>query len=347
MSFEILLAIAYASKRSIILQKDIFVDHITTLDMNTWISPWEIFNRDVVSKYFDICDINDFPELIGHEINQSDCLQNSYTGTLTNTDLIKIITPDKKEWPSIFLSECFHGNTPSEDRKDFLNFSFGRNLIDLNTPEKILHFEKSFFGHYWHSVYPGNKTERNNMKDIINVALDYDKKYYELANKPKERYNAIHIRRNDFITVRPNESSSSSNLEVLATALKSLFNNDIPLYIATDEKDKSVFSEIEKHYRVIYLEHLHSNLKPIESAIVEQIICSDAETFYGTYYSTYTKRINVMRGIKRKQVNDFIGINKLNNDSPYKETDDIMPWREKPSKHWDWCESSYGQWRRE
>ena len=51
-------------------------------------------------------------------------------------------------------------------------------------------------------------------------------------------YNAIHIRRGDFIDTRPH---TVPLLEQIPEFLnKHLFKNNLPLYIATDEKDKSI-----------------------------------------------------------------------------------------------------------
>lgn len=71
------------------------------------------------------------------------------------------------------------------------------------------------------------------------------------------------------------------------------------LYIASDERDKSFFKPIKKHYNVLFLDDFKDLLGGINSnyyGMLDQLVASKGRVFYGTWWSTLSGYINRMRG---------------------------------------------------
>jgi len=73
------------------------------------------------------------------------------------------------------------------------------------------------------------------------------------------------------------------------------------VYIATDEQNHAMFEPMRKRYNVRFLSDFLDRglLKGVNKnwyGMIEQIVCSHADKFVGTWWSTFTGYINRMRG---------------------------------------------------
>ena len=182
----------------------------------------------------------------------------------------------------------------------------------------------------------------------------YSQRYYDTIKEKVSvgQYNAIHVRRADFVTEGhyQNAWESISTSKKLLTQLEKLLDPNIPLYIATDENNKDFFNEVAEVYKIFFIDRFFKDLSKLECAILEQIICSQAEQFEGTSPSTYTKRINIMRGLDGRWTRDYTGINEIKKYSS--EMNNPLPWvgntdENNNSRFWDWNMSSHPQWMQE
>ena len=82
----------------------------------------------------------------------------------------------------------------------------------------------------------------------------------------------------------------------------------------------------------------------LNRSVLEQIICAQADNFFGTYYSTFSKRINIMRGLEGRQAADHLGINMLQSNENLTH---VFPWRKMQDQSWYWNQSSHPQWLNE
>jgi len=350
MSYEIAFSIAHLTKRTLILPPDAYVLFHSShkLGKAGFHDMWQLFDKEVARHEFDIIELKDVPEFQGklEEISS----WKSYTENIGKhfTNVFHYSSQPHK-FLNITHQVFVNDLSKYESTDDFKMFSSNREIIDLNKSEQFLHFENNLFGHYWYHIYPGNGLERNILKDKINKTFSYKQKYFDLAQQVKDKigpYNALHIRRNDFFI------QYAKGLETVNTETKLLDEidkiaefKDLPLYISTDEPNKNFFNEVRKKYDVYFYQDFNFDLAKLEETIMEQVICSQAEFFLGTYLSTYSKRINVIRGLAGKQADDFMGINSIKAKSS--EYDLPLPWTARASKHWQWNESSHSQWIKE
>ena len=352
MSYELFLAIAEITKRKVILPPYCRIDHLKNSCAELeWIDIWQIFNKDILLEEFDCIEHNDVPEFEEHlDVMRGEV---SYTKNIDKCglDLYQYIEPAKLISSShvVFVNDI-------EKTKDFREFAYKRDIFDLNTVnQQFLHFEGNLFGHFWYNVYPGGEDERNKLKNKINRVLRYRDEFYSHADVVSQKigpYNAIHVRRGDFLWVMKTQIEDVIDSEKLLDAIEYLpFENpDLPLYIATDEKDMSFFDEIKEKFDIYFYTDIYnfsdegSPKNKLKRAVLEQTICAQADNFFGTYYSTFSKRINIMRGLDGRQAADHLGVNDLDTNENLTH---VFPWLEMPNKHWGWCHSSHPQWLNE
>ena len=353
MSYEIAVSLAYITKRTLVLPpKDwiLFISHGRNPD--DYKNIWELFDKDFLKTQINCIDYYDVPEFQGKFDEISGYFYFNGNDEFSYTSNMKKIFGDDcftfaKKSHILLCDENIVFFNQENGMKNFREFCCGRMGIDLSAFDmKFIDFNNNLFGSYWYSVFAGNVEKRNEMKSIINKCFRYKNKFYDLAKEVKNKigqYNSTHIRRNDFLISQKNNLESISNPEKLRRSIEKLYNNSLPLYISTDEKNKNFFNELRYEYEIYFYEDFDFNLSEFERIAVEQIICSESKSFYGTYSSTFSKRINVMRGIEGKQSNDNYGVNTYPKFSE-EDTKIPFPWRFTPNKRWEWISSSYPQW---
>lgn len=353
MSYELAFSISHITGRTLVLPPNCFLCFLSGNDKDNFLNIWDIFDRDYVNQNCNCIDLYDVPELQGayHLFGNEKSYTNNISNVVEDVTEIKFRNIDDLSKDNVTINES-HTVIVTSDYcdLDFSDFRQDREVLDLGKiKSKFIHFENNLFGHYWYHVYPGDSEKRNILKKKINKIFKYKSKFHDIASTISSEigpYNSIHIRRNDFLYCMEKQiETTSTDLKIL-NKLKEYFDVSVPLYIATDETDKNFFDLVKTEFKVYFfddvIEHIPQNINELEKTILEQIICSESETFYGTYYSTYSSRINIMRGLNGKQSNDSIGLNHIGDNI---DQSLVNPWKYKSNKLWEWCDSSHPQWK--
>ena len=145
--------------------------------------------------------------------------------------------------------------------------------------------------------------------------------------KKLKGFNSLHIRRGDFINTRPETVGLLSQIPLFLE--KNLFIKDLPLYIATDEKDKSIFDFLKEKYKIYFLNDFFANLSGLDATILDQVICSNSLQFLGSKLSTFSDYIHVNRASMGNLTNPRVGNNFSRKNLQYKK----YPWVE---EDWGW-----------
>lgn len=121
-------------------------------------------------------------------------------------------------------------------------------------------------------------------------------------------FNAVHVRRGGGHT-----SSDRRTATGFYKAHLTLFNNSLPLFIATDEKDKTWFNPLKNRhgFKTLFfwkdldaqvIDMMYSNFPSTMhgdiSGFIEQIICAKAHQWAGSHASTFSAAIGVFRSYK-------------------------------------------------
>lgn len=357
MNLEVALALSEVTGRTLIVPPDFWCFSASKgYGKEHFIDIFKYFDKEYIYSNFNCIDFYDVPELQGLfskvERQVSDCpirkkRPYSYTGNIHNhiSDLKNMILLNEYQEPCV-LSDTqlvlYCGNI--EDESDFLTFSGKRSNLNIDFDEKFLHFEWNLYGMYWYNIYPGSSEKRNQLKKKVNSSLMYRQKFADISKEVYNTigpYNSIHVRRNDFVQDRSEHLSDVSTPSKFSSIIKYLFRDDKPIYIATDEKDLTFFDELKKYKTLYFFNDFYSDLDELDESIIEQLICVNSEIFYGTYKSTYSKRINILRGYQNKQTSEGMGINNLYHQIC--DYSNALPWT-KPSSYWYWSSSSHPQW---
>lgn len=353
MSYELAFAISHITGRTLILPPDCFLTVICENDKKTFVDIWKVFDRDYVDKKCNCIDFYRVPEFQKkyHLFGDIKSYTKGISEVIDDVTEIKFVSEsdvEKKNSP-INESHIVLVSSKNED-EDFIDFCQGRKVLDLSEiKSKFIHFEGNLFGHYWYHVYPGNFQKRNMMKEKINTIFTYNFIIEDICSVVSSMvgdYNSVHIRRTDFLhCYKHNIESISSNLTVF-NSIRQYFDTSIPLYIATDEKNKNFFNLVRENYKVYFFDDickfLPYDISELEKTVIEQTVCSKSNKFYGTFYSTYSSRINIIRGMNGMQAEDYMGLNYIGdiiNESS------VNPWKCKESKRWGWWDSSHPQWK--
>ena len=156
--------------------------------------------------------------------------------------------------------------------------------------------------HFYSFFYFSNKKNEVRSKRIIRNHVKFKPAITRVASDVASRlgrFNALHVRRNDFIYQYPQRDMSAKQI---FNSINRFFALGSKLYIATDESNLEFFSIFHAHYKVYFLadfkELVPIEMMPEELACVEQVICSLSDIFVGTRWSTYSAYITRLRGYR-------------------------------------------------
>ena len=111
-------------------------------------------------------------------------------------------------------------------------------------------------------------------------------------------FSTLHVRRGDLQYKQVKVDAS-----VIAQSLADVWRDREPLYIATDEKNRSFFAPLAERRALIFLSdvirdepHALHGVPPNLFGMIEQVVAAHGRTFGGTFYSTFTGYITRLRG---------------------------------------------------
>ena len=292
MSYELAAAIAFVTGRTLILPPTVFCAFLSKRDdKTTWFDMFRALDYKKFAKNFDCVFTNEVDEY--RQLESKD----QYFKGINN--IAKIYTfGTSKTGDSIPV--CLGRNDvlvcgPERCNRG-VEFIAGRKEIDLDCDSKFIHFPKNLFGRFYYHVYAPSVVKRNLLKTKILDAFAYRDQYLQIADSIANQlscFNAIHVRRNDFLLQRREVTEHQlSNIEQF---LLGRIDSSKGLYIATDEKDTSLFDCLSESYQLNFLSDFRTDFSEIEALLVEQLLCARAEKFLGSYLSTYTDYIHVVR----------------------------------------------------
>jgi hypothetical protein len=351
MSFELAFSLAHITNRTLILPSKFWWEQIDYgKRKENWTDIWDILDLNSVKQEIKIIDLYEY-EPIKNNIEQATSHDWYFTEYVTHyiSDYYHFTNRHEENrcWDMINNTSCFVNGISDTD--DYEMFTKGRYVINVDRPEKYITFKNNLFGHFWYQVYAGDKEKRNELKRKINKCIGYKRSYYDIVDRifKTKDFNAVHIRSGEpthrFPATSLGDITGLYSGDHIHNAVKRLIPNDKPLYLANDLKDKTILNQLRSDYDCISIEDLSTDLSEMEKAIVEQIICVKADYYVGTYAGTYSKRINIMRGIEGKQTSDYMGLNYIV-DNEQEHFGVSYPWNENGMQHWPWHWSSYPQW---
>jgi hypothetical protein len=165
---------------------------------------------------------------------------------------------------------------------------------DNNSGARLLvHFYAFLFFEDWEQDLWTKRYVRDHLRYIDEIQCAAAKIVHAVRQKaiengnPDGLYDSMHVRRGDF---------QYAHTRIPATEI---YENIQDVFIATDERNKTFFEPLQKHYNVLFLDdflHLVPDLNKNYYGHLDQRIASRGRTFAGAYLSTFTGYITRMRG---------------------------------------------------
>jgi hypothetical protein len=132
---------------------------------------------------------------------------------------------------------------------------------------------------------------------VVHAVRQVSKKHAQ--SDKSDSFDSFHIRRGDFQYKEmhmPAEDIYNNNT-------KGIILDGRTIYVATDEKNKTYFDPLRKHYHLLFLDDfvkengdLLGDLNVNYYGMVDQLVASRGKIFYGAFFSTFTGYIDRLRG---------------------------------------------------
>jgi len=117
-----------------------------------------------------------------------------------------------------------------------------------------------------------------------------------LPGNPDGAFSTMHVRRGDFAVQFKQQIIS---IDQIYLSTKDILKPNSTVFIATDDKNKAYFEVLRQHYDICFLDDFADEIKSLNSnlfGIIDQIIASKGDIFFGTALSTLTAYANRLRG---------------------------------------------------
>ena len=333
MCYEMIGAMSYVSGRKIILPPDGYCLFLAEHnDKSTFWDIWEILDKKAFTDNFDCVEYKD-TELVKYSSDKQ-----NYDNICKDIKCILFNDEDINWGPQKFIGKglIYHS---IENINHFNEFNCDqRELYNIMSDDKIIHFPRNLLGHFGYHVYPPNNQARRIIQNKIKNGVRFKNKFFEKSKKLMSMdYDAVHIRRGDFKFTQTRWTEDLyNNLERL---LEGKVRKNVPLYIATDEPNLSIFNFLKEKYKIIFLKDLIETNKS-EELVLDTIICANAYNFFGSRMSTYSDYINIIRGYNNKIDNHRKSLNFNRKKIKYNK----YPWEAEPYNWQDlWGELYYGK----
>jgi hypothetical protein len=224
------------------------------------------------------------------------------------------------KWEPVFESVfCLPGTLGTDDDR-FQQFRNGRHYVHTFSKQQEeapdLHIQTHALGHYSYFFYL-DEERRRQVVDLMK-RLRPKQPYRDAADRIAAslgRFNAIHVRRGDFLTnelskQKISRTASVSGQEIVAN-LASRMSREDTLVVCTDGSSREeIFGPIQQYFRhTIFLDRYLRESPDIQDVIAQlprhnetvmalltQLVASRAEVFAGTLFSTFTALIHRLRG---------------------------------------------------
>lgn len=336
MSFEMAIAISEITGRKLIVPPSIYFNGINDWKVtSSYVDIFSIWDKDVFFKTFNAVEYNNVQEYVN---------LNSKIGHFNGVDKIadiKLFGDQYKELHPLIPPDREHViHCGIDDQEDYDFFAARRVGYDLTSENKFIHFPRNLFGHFYFHVYAKSSNERNYIKENILRGIQFKEDLYDIVYNTIEDirpFNALHIRRGDFLSDRPD---SEYNLSKISDFVKQNgFDENKKTYIATDEVKTEYFNDLDFKEK-IFFKDLYQTSDPMTSIALDMITCTMADDFIGSRFSTFSDYINVNRIARAKKAIPL----RYNNHFSIEDKYDKFPWE---NKEWNWHDMSSYFWTHE
>lgn len=159
----------------------------------------------------------------------------------------------------------------------------------------LVHFYAFLFFADWKADLWTKRFVRDHVRYVDEIQCAAARVIHAIRAKHDANFDTIHVRRGDFQYM-----ITRVDIDKIYAAISQQIPHNSTIYIATDEKDKSFFHLLTKHYKILYLDDFLDDLGDEVNTnyfgMIDQLVASRGRTFFGCWFSTFTGYINRLRG---------------------------------------------------
>eukprot|EP00536_Pseudo-nitzschia_multiseries_P005750 jgi/Psemu1/238780/estExt_Genewise1.C_1120060 len=193
--------------------------------------------------------------------------------------------------------------TPDLQKKQWVHFPVGMKTSDGNEARLLVHFYAFLFFQDWKQDLWMKRFVRDHVRYIDEIQCAAARVVAKLRNRiqtrtggASKRFDTIHVRRGDF-----QYRETRIDADKILVQLQRVLDKNTTLYVATDERKKDFFRPLVDYFAdVVFLDDfVESELKGVNTnyfGMIDQLIASRGDVFFGCWFSTFTGYINRLRG---------------------------------------------------
>lgn len=163
----------------------------------------------------------------------------------------------------------------------------------------LTHFYAFLFFENWHADLFAKRFVRDHVRYADHIQCAAARVVQAVRDRALQRtgrreFDAFHIRRGEFQYQKTRLSASD-----IYNASKPEISDGTLVYVATDERNKTFFADLQTHFDVVFLDDflpLLNGLDSIYYGMVDQLVASQSRVFFGCWFSTFSGFINRIRG---------------------------------------------------
>lgn len=199
---------------------------------------------------------------------------------------------------------CFYNATMQSAQVLYFKHAYDQSGNRFLSPFYTFHFYED-----WHEALWMRRFVRDHMRYHNELMCAAARVIHSIQTRVRQRhvassnnsshdglFHTMHIRRGDFVN---GYKQVIVGAEQLAQITQEVIEPNSTIFIATDEKNKTYFDPLARHYDLCFLDDFADELKNVNSnyfGIVDQIVASRGDVFIGTWFSTLSAYVNRLRG---------------------------------------------------
>eukprot|EP00537_Pseudo-nitzschia_pungens_P012790 CAMPEP_0172383614 /NCGR_PEP_ID=MMETSP1061-20121228/1479_1 /TAXON_ID=37318 /ORGANISM="Pseudo-nitzschia pungens, Strain cf. pungens" /LENGTH=780 /DNA_ID=CAMNT_0013111923 /DNA_START=163 /DNA_END=2505 /DNA_ORIENTATION=- len=193
--------------------------------------------------------------------------------------------------------------TPDIQKKQWVHFPVGMKTSSGGETRLLVHFYAFLFFQDWKQDLWMKRFVRDHVRYIDEIqcaaARVVAKLRQRISDRTKgasNRFDTVHVRRGDF-----QFKETRVDADVILIQLKRVLDRNTTLYVATDERKKEFFKPFVDYFAdVVFLDDfIETELQGINTnyfGMIDQLLASRGDIFFGCWFSTFTGYINRLRG---------------------------------------------------
>lgn len=163
----------------------------------------------------------------------------------------------------------------------------------------LTHFYAFLFFENWHTDLWAKRFVRDHVRYADHIQCAAARVVQAIRERALQRtgsreFDAFHIRRGEFQYQKTRISAGE-----IYNASQPEIHDGAVVYVATDERNKTFFAELQAHFDIVFLDDFLPLLNGIDSiyyGMIDQLVASQSRIFFGCWFSTFSGYINRLRG---------------------------------------------------